>query len=372
MKEEWPEKTIRRLGLDELLERCATEDVLTFLGESVATHVLEPLGLTVHPGEASSDRRVYLKQELAQDTELLARLRDDDRFHTVVGIGSGWLCDIAKIVGYKRRCVLVPSALTTNGPFTHKAVADERFMALVSSRFEPGSHSVVTGYPDELLVCHELLTRPGNARFNQAGLGDPLASITGIHDNELADRAIIDPDERRKFCADLHPEINEEARQTIDRVRQVAKEVRQNSKLGVDIIVEALDASARWHLIAPRVINGSEHSFAEAGETILQGKGMLALHGELLAVGVLCMLELQGRSSEVAPTRAFFRSLGLPVHYETIGLTHDETVCALCQAVDCRSDKYGILQEVSDGDAFESAVEAVFDREGTPPEEKTT
>jgi glycerol dehydrogenase-like iron-containing ADH family enzyme len=366
---------VRSVGPEEVGRLCATRDVVTFLSESAEGCARDLLGLSTDSQETSKDRHVYLKQELTSDVDLLRRLCADRSHHTVVGIGSGWLCDIAKIVGHHRRTVLVPSALTQNGPFTHKAVADERFMALVeppSRSQNPGRreerHSVVTGFPDEVLICYNLLQRPGNTRFTRAGLGDPLSSITGIFDNELADRDITEPERRRWHHADLHPEINDEAREMVRRISNLAPEIKANTLEGIDMIVTALRASARWHYHAQRAINGGEHSFAEAAEEIIRGKGLLALHGELLSVGILCVLHLQGRHDEIAPTRDLFRALGLPVSHTAIGLTQEETLQALRDAVDCRPDKYGILNTVEDPAAFEHVVSEVFEQTLTKAE----
>ena len=358
---------VRNARPDEVGEICAATGVLTLVSESAEGYARENFGLSTEQ-RTSAGRRVYLKRELTSDIALLRRVCTDRSNHTVVGIGSGWLCDIAKIVGHHRRTVLVPSALTQNGPFTHKAVADERFMALVGPPSHTQNpvvqmerHSVVTGFPDEVWICHELLQRPGNARFNRAGLGDPLSSITGIFDNTLADRSITDPEMRRWYHADLHPEFNEEAREMLRRVGELAPEIKANTREGIDAIVKVLKASARWHYHAQRVINGGEHSFGEVGEIILQQKGDLALHGELLGVGILCVLELQGRASEIEPTRVLLASLGLPTHYRSIGLTREEAIHALQTAVDCRPDKYGILNEITDTGEFERAIDAAFE-----------
>jgi len=367
---------VRSVSGAEVAKLCASPGVLTLVSESAAAYACVRFGLSPGPGGSSSVRRAYLKRELIGEPTLLRRLCDDRSNHTVVGIGSGWLCDIAKVVGHAwskqrsdTRVVLVPSALTTNAPFTHKGVADEQHMALAEppsqgdDAVERGNrHSVVTGFPDAVWICHELLERPGNGRFNRAGLGDPLSSITGVFDNVLADRDIKEPEKRRWYHADIHPEINDEACEMVRRIGEVAPEIKANTREGIDAIVTALNASARWHYHAPRVINGSEHLFAEAAEKIIRRKGKLALHGELLSVGILCALHLQNRRDEIAPTRDLLGSLGLPVNYTALGLSRTEALRALGSAVDYRPDKYGILNVIKDKMMFERALDEVFDK----------
>jgi hypothetical protein len=173
---------VRGVSCDEVAQLCVSRDALTFVSESAQVHARDRFGVSTDSTMSAPDRRVYLKGELTRDIPLLERLRNAEFNHTVIGIGTGWLCDIAKIVGRAQsrtrpgvRTVLIPSALTQNGPFTHKAVADDRFMALTErpgetvNRPEPKErHSVVTGFPDEVWICYELLQRPDNARFNRS------------------------------------------------------------------------------------------------------------------------------------------------------------------------------------------------------------
>jgi glycerol dehydrogenase-like iron-containing ADH family enzyme len=228
--------------------------------------------------------------------------------NAVIGVGGGQAVDVAKFFAWSRRLPLfqVPTALTVNAPFGHRAGVRD------------GARVRYLGWavPEAVYVDLDVI-RSAPPALNRSGVGDVLCYHTAHHDWRLArDLGREEPrwpyDERLVAAARLR----------LDSVLDHLDDIRAVSEAGI----RALTMAHRWGGAAfhdagwnPRHIEGVDHFLFYNLERLT---GRHFIHGQPVGLGIYLGAVLQGNEPE-AMLSALHRA-GVDIRPEAMGVTWDD------------------------------------------------
>lgn len=227
----------------------------------------------------------------------------------IIGVGGGLALDVAKYLARARNrpVTLVPTAMSSNGPFTN--------WISVRSRGRPA------GFQDQdlrrrVVIDLDVIGR-ADPRMNRAGYGDLLPLQTTLTDWEIAARegvSAIDHDILGRGRALM--------REAIDGAATIGALDRD----GLGLLVHLTRESTALMLAHPALPlgAGSEHLFAWALETVTDTG---ALHGELVALGIVISSFLQQRDH--AALASALGQAQVACHPDDLGLGWDDIRRAL-------------------------------------------
>ena len=226
----------------------------------------------------------------------------------VVGLGGGQAVDVAKFIAWRRglRLFQVPTAMTVNAPFGHRAGLRDRGVV----------RYVGFAVPEAVYADVDVI-RSAPPLLNRSGVGDILCYHTAHADWRLArDRG------------------REEARWPYDQSLVDEARIRLNAVLGaLDDIHDVTDAGIRTLMLGhrwggaafhnagwnPRHIEGVEHFLFYNLERIT---GRHFIHGQPVGLGVYAGSILQ-RNEPEAMLAALVRA-GVDIRPEAMGITWDD------------------------------------------------
>jgi glycerol-1-phosphate dehydrogenase [NAD(P)+] len=228
--------------------------------------------------------------------------------NAVIGLGGGQAVDVAKFFAWSRRLPLfqVPTALTANAPFGHRAGV------------RTGDRVRYLGWavPEAVYVDLDVIQRAPPA-LNRSGVGDVLCYHTAHYDWRLArDLGREEPrwpyDERLVAAA----------RERLDAVLDRLDDIREVTEDGI----RTLAMAHRWGGAAfheagwnPRHIEGVDHFLFYNLE---RRTGRHFIHGQPVGLGVYLGSVLQDNDPE-AMLAALHRA-GVDIRPEAMGVTWDD------------------------------------------------
>ncbi|MCC6020681.1 MAG: iron-containing alcohol dehydrogenase [Thermoproteaceae archaeon] len=264
-------------------------------------------------------------------------------FDLVMGVGGGRALDIAKVYAFVQRkpLVVVPTSASNDG------IASPYIAFSLARKMQKYGKIVA---PPMAVIADTLVIMKAPLRLLRAGIGELLGKVVAVKDWRLAHR--LKGEEYSEYAAHLSLTSYKIAAANAARIRDFAREE------DVRVLVKALVGCGIAMSIAgsSRPCSGSEHLFAHAVETILEGQGRDAVHGELVALGTVIMAYLYGM--DWRKIKRAVRLAGLPTTLREAGLDADLAVEALVMAHELRPDRYTIL---GDGISREAARKALED-----------
>ena len=240
------------------------------------------------------------------ELDKLVEAKDSSKISSVVGLGGGVACDVAKYFAWKtkKRLYIIPSVIST----------DAWLCSAVGVRVQNKVRYVGESYPEKRLVDYSLVESAPKF-LNYAGLCDVLSITTALGDWKIA---------RDKFEAKFDPHIFNEAKNIVEKMLADRKAFHEMGDEGVKKLVEYLqwecDLCARWGNARPE--EGGEHFMAYCIEEISPKR---YVHGCLVGLNILVVLQLQGPYAEFdfKEIKQFLDNVGLPYTPKQSGLTKE-------------------------------------------------
>ena len=234
-------------------------------------------------------------------------------FASVIGLGGGQASDVAKYLAWSRGRPLfqVPTAMTTNAPFAHRAVLRQGGTPV----------SLGWGVPEAVYVDIDVIqTAP--ALLNRSGAADVLCSHTAHFDWKLAHDS---GREERRWPYD--PRLVDEARQRFDAVLADLDEIREVSDRGIRTLMLAHRwGGAAFHAAGwnARHMDGVDHAFLYGLEHLT---GRHFIHGQAVGLGTYLGSVLQDNEPDLI-LGALHRA-GVDIRPEAMGIGWDEAATAM-------------------------------------------
>jgi glycerol-1-phosphate dehydrogenase [NAD(P)+] len=234
-------------------------------------------------------------------------------FGSVIGLGGGQASDVAKFVAWRRRRPLfqVPTAMTTDAPFSHRAA------------LRGGDGVAIVGWavPEAVYVDYDVI-RAAPAQLNRSGVGDVLCYHTAHYDWKLAHDS-----GREESRWPYDERLVTEAREQLDYVLADLDEIREVSDRGIRTLMLA----HRWGGFAyhaagwnNRHMDGVDHAFLYALE---HQTGRHFIHGQAVGLGTYLGAVLQDNEPEQILS-ALVRA-GVDIRPEAMGIDWDGAATAM-------------------------------------------
>jgi glycerol-1-phosphate dehydrogenase [NAD(P)+] len=245
--------------------------------------------------------------QLVADAEALPAHR------SIIGLGGGQASDVAKFFTWSRGAALfqVPTAMTTNAPFSHRPLLRD------------GGRAVAIGYavPEAVYVDFDVI-RSAPPLLNRSGACDVLCYHTAHYDWKLAHE--LGKDEARW---PYDPSMVAEARQSYDAVYAALDDIRDVNDAGI----RALMLAHRWGGAAfhnagwnARHMDGVDHAFLYCLENVT---GHHFIHGQAVGLGIYLGSELQDNEPEAM--LATLHRTGVDIRPEAMGVSWDDVATAM-------------------------------------------
>jgi glycerol dehydrogenase-like iron-containing ADH family enzyme len=251
------------------LQRVPLADALAALPG--ATVFASPSALAALP----AGRRTVTTRSL-EELALDALVRDEGRHGTtdVVGVGGGTALDTAKYVALctGKDVTLVPTSVGSLAPFTTEAARRTRRQINWAGDISP-----------RVVIDPDLLaTAPADR--NRAGVAEVVSTWPATWDWRLADT--------RGRGVPLSTDLVELGASCRSVLSEAADELAAGTPAGIAVLVDVLARLGRACTDAGhrRLVDGSEHTFAQAFEHRLQHP---AAYGSLVGLGSVAMSALQ-------------------------------------------------------------------------------
>ncbi len=251
------------------------------------------------------------------DTIDVAELRERAvslaEFSSVVGLGGGRAVDVAKFFAWVHRRPLftVPTSMTVNAPFGHRAGLRDRGVV----------RYMAFAVPEAVYVDFDVI-QSAPAALNRSGVGDVLCYHTAHHDWRLAhDLGKVEArwpyDER----------LVAQARVRLDAVLAALDDIRDVTEEGIRTLMLAHRwGGATFHDSGwnPRHIEGVDHFFFYNLERLT---GRHFIHGQPVGLGTYVGSVMQRNEPE--RILAALHRVGLDIRPQAMGVTWDDVAEAV-------------------------------------------
>ena len=234
---------------------------------------------------------------------------------SVIGLGGGQASDVAKFFSWSRGAPLfqVPTAMTTNAPFSHRPLLRD------------GGKAVAIGFavPEAVYVDFDVI-QSAPALLNRSGACDVLCYHTAHHDWKLAhDLGREEP----RWPYD--PSMVADARQRYDAVYAALDDIRAVNDVGIRTLMTAhrwggaAFHNAGWNA---RHMDGVDHGFLYCLEYVTERH---FIHGQAVGLGIYLGSELQ--ENEPEEMLATLHRTGVDIRPEAMGVTWEDAATAMRQ-----------------------------------------
>jgi glycerol dehydrogenase-like iron-containing ADH family enzyme len=234
-------------------------------------------------------------------------------FASVIGLGGGQASDVAKFMAWSRGVPLfqVPTAMSTNAPFAHRAV------------LRTGGRMASVGWavPEAVYVDYDVI-RAAPPQLNHSGVADVLCYHTAQFDWKLAATA---GREERRWPYDQR--LVDEARERLETVLVNLDEIRSVSDAGIRSLMTAHRwGGAGFHDSGwnTRHMDGVDHCFLYALEN---QTGRHFIHGQAVGLGTYLGAVLQDNEPEMI-LDALHRA-GVDIRPESMGISWDDAATTM-------------------------------------------
>lgn len=232
----------------------------------------------------------------------------------VVGIGGGNVCDAAKYMGVKsdRPAILVPTSSATCACFTPLSVTYTKDFRRAGSFHHDREVNAVLADMD--LIC----TQP--ERLLAAGVYDAAAKLIEI-EQRVRDIPVDEVDVGLNASYALSRHTYERMFALMPAAVEALNRKDGESKALSDLVYLAMAATG----VISGMARGSNqcaiaHKIYDLARALFPDPIKDALHGEIVAIGLLAQLYYNGRENEVEAFAADMRSHGLPTSLHEIGI----------------------------------------------------
>ena len=243
---------------------------------------------------------------------------------SIVAVGGGKSLDTAKGIAYRMSLpvVICPTIVSTDAPCS----------ALSVIYSEDGSFKGVEWFPQSpaLVVVDTGIIAHAPARYLVAGMGDAVSTWYEARTCFANPKARSAVGARITIAARAIAELS--ARTVFDHGREALAAVERGD------VTEALDRVVEANTLLSGVAFESgglaaAHAVATIALTAIPKVHHHFLHGEMVAIGVLTQLVLEGDVNEARRVGSFFSTIGLPVHLGQLGLDVRDDAEALKKAM---------------------------------------
>lgn len=265
------------------------------------------------------------------DVDYLQSLADSlpEEVEVIYGVGGGLVCDAAKYLGWttSKPVVLVPTALSNDGPFT----------ALVAARKGGTVHYVTTGPATQIIIDWDVI-RTAPPRVRGAAITELLTITTGILDWKFAAERNKNTESERfqPWAAGIMAGIAQQAFKIARSVGNGNVEALRNL---LDLVCMEVQLTNQIGHNRPQ--EGSEQFFAYAIEAKLKPERPFP-YADLVGPGILVAAALHGQN--VAPIRDTLQSAGVRLN-QLAASEIEDTIKTLPQYVVKHKLPYSILNE---------------------------
>jgi glycerol-1-phosphate dehydrogenase [NAD(P)+] len=286
-------------------------DPLHTIARSVAGHI---------PGQRAF---AQVRESTVREVEAVERKIESYGAEVVIGVGGGVALDVAKCAAAEKGVgfISVPTAVSNDGIASPIAVIGYG-----------GRTRSLSAHMPVAVVADLSIIRKSPVRNTRSGAGDLISNLSACADWRLAHR-------RKKEQIDDFAE-------TISRssaLRLLSMEKKKVTDTGfLKVLIEGLIMSgiAMGIYGSSRPSSGAEHMISHAIDRLGRGS---ATHGEQAGVATLFTLALH--RTDLSPLKGLYRSLGMVMTPEDIGLSKKVFLQSVKRAPSMRPGRYSILNE---------------------------